>query len=119
MQSSGQPQILVLDRHGRPVRDAQVIQIPASNQGAAIQPVGNIQPAIQMFPPAGQMIQPAGQMGQPAGQVTQPAGQPVHPAGQVQPPQPGPQLMQIRPPSYTANQGMYKTELTLEASHSD
>ena len=104
-----QPQLLVLDRHGRPIRDAQVIQIPPSggNQGVVVQNPGAnyVYPGTpqtvvvgqtlsqpvqgQIVQHQGHMVQQQGQMVQPQGQVSQPqgsSGQPAVPESATPPP---------------------------------
>ena len=109
----GQPQLLVLDRRCRPIRDAQVIQIPPSggNQGVVVQNPGAnyVYPGTpqtvvvgqtlsqpiqgQIVQHQGHMVQQQGHMVQPQGQVSQPQG----PSGQPSVPEsPAP------PPMYTA-----------------
>ena len=108
----GQPQLLVLDRRGRPIRDAQVIQIPPSggNQGVVVQNPGAnyVYPGTPQTvvvgqtlsqPIQGQIVQHQGHMAQPQGQVSQPQD----PSSQPAVPESAPP-----PPMYTALQpGMH------------
>ena len=113
----GQPQLLVLDRRGRPIRDAQVIQIPPSggNQGVVVQNPGAnyVYPGTPQTvvvgqtlsqPVQGQIVQQQGQMVQPQGQVSQPQG----PSGQPVLPESAPP-----PPVYTALQPGIHTYIAL------